>query len=176
MTRLTLALGALAMCALASAQAPSEDLGAAARGFGFRVGAYFPADNKLRDVATTWTDFGIDFDLDQSLIKNGTTYFSADWTSKGLFGAEHFLAATVNQRFYGGSKRYSAGGAPYFFLGFGVAWTDDRGSTGNTWVARGGVGTELSNGWFLEAQGLVSPKVNNATLSGVAVSFGFRFK
>jgi hypothetical protein len=176
MTRLTLALGALAMCAVASAQAPSTDLGAAAQGFGFRLGAFFPADNKLRDAGTTWTDFGVDYDLQSSLIKNGTTYLSVDWASKGFFGANHFLAATINQRFYGGSKKYAGGGAPYFFLGIGGTWADFKGSTGSTWLARGGVGTELNNGWFLEAQGVVSPKVNNATLSGVGVSVGYRFK
>jgi len=177
MTRFVMALSALAIGAVAGAQTQTlPDLEQAARGFGFRIGGFFPADNKLRDFETTWTDVGIEYDLERSMVKNGTTYLAFDWTSKGFFGGVHSMQFSFNQRFYGGTSRYSGGGAPYFYLGAGGQWTDFAGETGSSWLLRGGVGTELNNGWFAEAGGVVTPKISGASTSGISLSIGYKFK
>ena len=148
-----------------------------ARGFGFRIGAYFPTDSALRQVANTWTDAGIEYDFQKSIFKAGTTYGAFDWAANKFFGGTHLAALTVNQRFYTRPKRYAIGGTPYFFLGAGAGWEDAGSSrTSTTWIARGGIGSEFQGNYFLEAAAVVSPKLNGVNPSGISVSLGYRFR
>ena len=175
-----LALCALSLGAVASAQydpsAGQQTLYDSARGFGFRIGAYFPTDQKLRDFSNTWVDTAVEYDFERGLFKAGTTYAAVDWASSKIFGGTHLLGVTVNQRFYTRPNRYAAGGTPYFFLGAGAGWQDVEGSTSTTWLVRGGVGAEFQGNYFLEAAAVISPKLNGVNPSGISASLGYRFK
>ena len=180
MRRFLVALCALTLGAMASAQYDPNTGGStlydSARGFGFRIGAYFPTDGALRNVANTWTDAAVEYDFERGIFKAGTTYAALDWAASKFLGGTHLMAITVNQRFYTRPKRYAVGGTPYFFLGAGAGWEDVGGSTSTTWLARGGLGAEFQQNYFLEAAALVSPKLHGVNPSGISVSLGYRFK
>lgn len=180
MRRFFLVLCALTLGAMAFAQydptTGDSSLYDSARGFGFRIGAYFPTDGALRNVSNTWSDAGIEYDFLRGIFKTGTTYASLDWTASKLFGGTHIASIAVNERYYTRPKRYAIGGTPYFYLGIGAGWEDLGGSTSSTWVARGGIGSEFQGNYFLEAGALVSPKLNGVNPSGISVSIGYRFK
>ena len=175
MRRYLLVLGALAIGAVAGAQAET-DLSQAAVGFGFRFGGYWPVDSKLRNSANVWDDAAIEYDFQKSIMKTGTTYGAVDWISRNLFGGQHSAIISVNQRFYGGNHRFAAGGTPYFFVGVGAQFVDFNGNSGSSWMARGGIGSEFKGDWFLEAAGLVAPKVKGVDFSGISLSLGYRVK
>lgn len=178
MKRICFALAALAVGAIACAQYDQTgDLRAAAVGFGFRLGGYFPADSKLRDVKTVFIDFGIEYDFEKSLMKNGTTYVSGDWISDTFLGGRHVADLAINQRLYTKNERFAAGGTPYFYVGVGANWVHAAGvSNGTTWVVRGGIGSEFKGDYFAEVGGMLSPKVKGVNPSGLSASIGYRFK
>jgi len=179
MKRICLALAALSVVALSAAQSTDQtpDLRAAAVGFGFRLGGYFPADSKLRDVKSVLIDFGIEYDFEKSFMKNGTTYVAGDWISDTFLGGQHVADLTINQRIYTKNERFAAGGTPYFFAGVGANWVHAAGaSNGTTWVVRGGIGSEFKGDYFAEVGGFLSPKIKGLNPSGVSLSIGYRFK
>jgi hypothetical protein len=183
MRRIILALCVISIGAVAGAQssAPNNDeLAQSAVGFGFRIGGFFPADSKLRDVQTTFTDFAIEYDMEKSLFSQGTTYIAGDWISDKFIGSQHEASLTINQRYYmnpnGKANRFAVGGTPYFFLGAGGAWTDVSGATGQGLLVRGGFGSEFKGNLFVEVEGQITSRINGVNASGVGVSVGFRFK
>ncbi len=178
MRKFLIALAALAVGALASAQAsdPQGDLGQAAIGFSFRIGVFWPADNKLRDIAKTFWDTGMEYEFEKSLLKNGKTYLAGDWISDEFVGSRHVANVTINQRIYTRDMRFAAGGSPYFFLGGGVEWLHVDRMNATTWCARGGVGAEFKGNYFIEVAASVSPKRNGVNPSGVSASLGYRFQ
>ena len=183
MRRFLLALCVVAIGAVAGAQQSIPDTGELAQsaiGFGFRLGGFFPADSKLRDVQTTFLDFGMEYELQKSLFTQGTTYIAGDWVSDKFLGAKHEASLTINQRFYmnpnGKTKRFAAGGTPYFYLGVGGAWTDVNGSTGQGFLVRGGVGSEFRGDIFFEVGGQVSSRIGGVNVSGIGASIGYRFR
>ena len=178
MIRTLVALSLLTVGAIASAQEQSgTDLAQSAVGFGFRLGAFLPADSRVRDVATTFIDFGIEYDFEKSVFKNGTTYIAGDWISPSLLGGQHLATFTVNQRFYTKNQRFAVGGSPYFYAGIGGEWLHAAGNSSDmTWVVRGGLGSEFQGDYFVELGGSFSPKVGGVNGSGASVSVGYRFK
>lgn len=177
MTRYIVALAILGTGALASAQYDaSDDISQSAIGFSLRLGGFFPADSKLRDIQTTFVDFGIEYEFEKSLLKNGTTYIAGDWTAVNFLGAKHVANLTINQRFYTKDQRFAVGGTPYFYAGAGAAFTHVAGSDGTTWVIRAGLGSEFQGDYFAEVGGVFSPKVNGVNASGIVASVGYRFK
>ena len=177
MTRILVALAALAIGAAAFAQTTDQtgDLSSAAVGFSFRIGGYFPADSKVRDVESVFWDTGIEYDFETSLFKGSTTYVAGDWIANTPLGGKHLAALTLNQRFYSG-KSYFVNGAPYFFLGVGTMFTHAAGSNSTTWVGRGGIGAEFPHNYFFEVGGYISPKINGINPSGISASLGYRFR
>jgi hypothetical protein len=178
MRRLLVALCAMSLGATVFAQTGTDSSAVmdSATGFGFRIGGFFPADGSLRDSSATWVDFAIEYDLEQSLFGPGVTFIGLDWISPSFFGGEHEAALHIDQRFYLGPRRYSAGGSAYFFLGVGAVGIDANGDSSSGWLARGGVGTELRGNTFIELAALVSPKFHGVNPSGISASVGYRFK
>ena len=182
MIRTLVALGALSIAAVASAQYQAgegtpDELAQSAIGFSFRLGGYFPADSKLRDIKTVFFDTAMEYEFDKSFMKNGTTYVAGDWISDQFLGSKHVANLTINQRVYTKNVRFAAGGTPYFFAGVGGEWVHAAGTTnGTTWVVRGGIGSEFKGDYFAEVGGYLSPKTKGVNPSGIAVSIGYRFK
>ncbi|MEA2552817.1 MAG: hypothetical protein QOJ65_993, partial [Fimbriimonadaceae bacterium] len=179
--RILVALGALVLGTTAFAQTAETQVGQntlaeAAIGFGFRLGAYFPAESSLRRGGTAWVDFGVEYDFERSMFRNGTTYASLDWNSPKFLGGEHFMTLGINQRFYTSHQRYAPSGTSYFYLGVGAGFLHHSGSDDSTWMVRGGVGVEMQQHYFLEVGGTLSPKIGGANPSGVSASIGYRFK
>lgn len=168
--------GLLAVAGGAMAQDSSTaTLAESAVGFGFRLGAFIPADSALRHNNSTWTDFGIEYELEKSLLATGFTYLAFDWASPEFFGGDHVAMLSINQRFYTGQRKYAAGGSAYFFLGAGINWVSDGGS-GQGFAVRGGLGTEFRGNTFLEVGANLSPKIHGVNPSGISVSLGYRFR
>lgn len=177
MRRILAAAAALAVGATGFAQMDNAAIAQSATGFGFKIGGFVPADSAIRDnTSNTLLDFGVEYDLEQSFLKTGVTFFGVDWMSPSLLGANHIAMFHVDQRFYMGPRRLSAGGNAYFFLGFGVVGIDMSGDSGTGWGVRGGVGTEMRDNWFLEVNGLVTSEIHGVNASGVGAMIGYRFK
>jgi hypothetical protein len=177
MTRVLVALAILGVGALASAQDTPGDLSSAAVGFGFRLGGFFPADNKVRDVKSSFLDVGLEYELEKSLLANGTSYIAGDWISSTFLGGQHIATLSINQRIYTKNERFAAGGSAYFYAGVGAQWLHVAGSTSSTtWLLRGGIGSEFKGNYFLEVGGQFSPKVSGVNGSGISASVGYRFR
>jgi len=178
MRKILIAIAALAVGAIASAQYQdtTPDLGQSAVGFSFRVGVYWPADNAMRDISNTFSDVGMEYELEKSLLSTGRTYISGDWISNKFVGGEHVANLTLNQRIYTRNQRFSAGGTPYFFLGGGVEFIHVNHIDTTTWCVRGGIGAEFKGNYFIEFGGYLSPKKDGINPSGIAGSIGYRFQ
>ena len=177
MRRVLAAVGALALGATGFAQMDNAAIAQSATGFGFKIGAFVPADSAIRDnTNNTLLDFGVEYDLEEGFFKSGVTFFGLDWISQTIFGADHIAMFHLDQRFYMGPRKFSAGGSAYFFLGVGIVGVDIAGDSGTGWGVRGGIGTEMRDNWFLEVNGLVTSEINGVNASGIGAMLGYRFK
>jgi hypothetical protein len=176
MKRILMALCALSICGVASAQYDDE-LANSAVGFSLRIGGYFPADDALRDIESTFINVGLEYELERSWMRNGQTFVAAEWIASEIMGGDHVLNVTFNQRIYTKNQRFAAGGSPYFFAGLGGQWTHIPGTNDETtWVIRGGLGSEFQGNYFIEVGGYFSPDTNGFNTSGICASLGYRFK
>ena len=176
MKRILVALCALSICAVSSAQYESADLSDSAVGFSLRLGAFFPADNQMRDIDNMFINVGIEYEFERSFVRNGITYMAGEWIADEVLGAHHVGNITINQRIYTKDQRFAAGGSPYFFGGVGFQWLSVPGLNDNGWVVRGGLGSEFSGDYFLEVGGYFSPDMQGFNTSGVCASVGYRFR
>jgi len=177
MRRIFVALAALLVASFASAQYSDQpnDLGQAATGFSFRVGAYWPTDQALRNQEDIFWDAGMEYDFGRSWVRNGMSYVAADWISNDFLGAQHYATLTINQRVYTNNRHLAAGGSPYLFLGVGASWLHMPGASDTGWVVRGGLGSEFRGNYCVEVAGFASPEMKGVNPSGISVSLGYRF-
>lgn len=177
MRRVLAAICVLGLGATVFAQSDNAAIAQSATGFGFKLGGFFPADSAIRNATSeTLVSFGVEYDLETSLFGSGTTFFGLDWISPSFMGGNHIANFHLDQRFYMGARKFSAGGNAYFFVGVGLVGLDINGDSGTGWGVRGGIGTEMRDDWFLEVGGLVTNEINGVNASGVSAMFGYRFK
>lgn len=172
---ITSALAALAV--IGSAQVTGQ-IDATPSNLTIRGGIVFPLDDRLRDSSDFFGGFGLDYDFPRQLIRGSTTYASADWFFKGTSGQKgNVFPLALNQRFYGrtvsGIEQY---GAPYFFVGVGLAIIDVTSAADSRLLLRGGLGVELGPNIIAEATLTLTDKTKqNVRANAIGVYIGYRF-
>lgn len=162
------AIGAIAAAIPASAQFGSAlDKGT----FSGRFGIFLPAEQNLRDLEDIWFSAGLDFELQQGIVKNAVTVLSIDWFTYNGGSQNQAFPITFNQRFYRGNGITRM----YFQVGAGLAVLD-FGVSDNVFCARGGIGMEFNERNFAEANFVwVDSSTAGSDASGITVHYGIRF-
>ncbi len=162
---------ALGVTGVASAQS-IQPIDASPNNITLRGGVALPVDASLSNVSNTFTDIGIDYNFNNSLIKGGDTYISIDVWFKDFSSVSAYPLA-INQRFYTGKN--SNGLRSYFFVGVGVTWVSVTDSTFNSISARGGIGTELGQNIIAELTGYISDVAGGTRANAITLDLGYRF-
>jgi hypothetical protein len=163
-------LTAIGATAVASAQTSMID--ASPNNITIRGGVALPIDQSLSNVSSTFSNIGLEYNFNNSLIKGGDTYLSVDAFFKNFNGVAAYPVA-INQRFYTGTN--PAGRRSYYFVGVGMTWTDVSNQTYNAISARGGVGIELGPNIIAELAGYISDQAGGTRANAVTINLGYRF-
>jgi hypothetical protein len=139
--------------------------------FSARAGIYLPADQGLRDFNTIWFAAGADLEIPKGLVSGASTVISVDWFTYNGGGRNNVFPVILSQRFY----TNHSGQAAYFQVGIGAAFAD-FGQSDTVFAARGGVGIQMNERFFLEANAYWTERpALSAAATGVAVFGGVRF-
>ncbi len=163
-------LTAIGATAIAGAQTSSIDT--SPNNITIRGGVALPVDQSLSNVSNTFTNVGIEYLFNRSLIKGGDTYLSVDAFFKDFNGVTAYPVA-INQRFFTGAN--PAGRRSYYFVGVGLTWTSVTNKTSNGVGARGGIGIELGPNIIAELTGYISDQAGGTRANAVAINLGYRF-
>ena len=164
-------LAALSLAGVANAQSNST-IDASPNNITIRVGVALPIDQSLSNVSNTFSNIGIEYLFNSSLIKGGDTYLSVDGFFKDFSSVTAYPVA-INQRFYTGKS--AEGRRSYYFVGLGVTWTDVSSTTYNAISARGGIGTELGPNIIAELTGYISDAAGGTRANAITINLGYRF-
>jgi len=164
-------LTAIGVSAVAGAQSTSS-IDTSPNNITIRGGVALPIDKSLSNVSSTFTNVGLEYNFNNSLIKGGDTYLSVDAFFYNFNGVTAYPIA-VNQRFYTGTN--PAGRRSYFFIGVGMTWTDVSSSTYDAISARGGIGIELGPNIIAELAGYISDEAGGTRTNAITINLGYRF-
>jgi hypothetical protein len=167
-----IALSALSICGVASAQMGEQGSPVNLSGVSVRLGVAFPIDNTLSSVTKSFTNLGVEFQAGSALSKNGEAYVAIDYMFSSFAKKGSIIPITFNQRFYGkgvGARK------SYAFAGLGVAFIDAGSASETAAVLRGGLGMNLSETTFVEAAGTFSNKTDAGAVNTIGIYFGYRF-
>jgi len=163
-------LTAFGVSGIAGAQTSSIDT--SPNNVTIRGGVALPVDQSLSNVSNTFSNVGIEYLFNASLIRGGDTYLSVDAFFKDFNGVTAYPVA-INQRFYTGKN--PNGRRSYYFVGVGVTWTDVTNQTFNAISARGGIGIELGPNIIAELAGYISDQAGGTRANAVTINLGYRF-
>lgn len=140
-----------------------------------RGGVAIPLDSRLTDVGRTLIDLGVEYQLNNSLLKTGETFFSLDYLATNLrFQHGSVIPFMINQRFYLSQPVGDDYRRNYWFIGAGVSFIDI--SSSDTAIGlRGGFGAELSEHVVAELAGYISDRASGVRANAVTISLGYRF-
>jgi len=164
-------LTAIGVSAVASAQSTSM-IDASPNNITIRAGVALPIDKSLSNVSNTFTDVGLEYNFNNSLIKGGDTYLSVDAFFFNFNGVVAYPVA-INQRFYTGTN--PAGRRSYYFVGLGMTWTSVTDQTFNAISARGGMGIELGPNIIAELTGYIANEAGGTRANAITINLGYRF-
>jgi len=163
-------LTAIGVTAVASAQSSTID--ASPNNITIRGGVALPVDKSLSNVSSTFTNVGLEYNFNNSLIKGGDTYLSVDAFFNNFNNVVAYPIA-INQRFYTGTN--PAGRRSYYFVGVGMTWTDVSNQTFGAISARGGIGIELGPNIIAELAGYISDEAGGTRANAITINLGYRF-
>lgn len=114
--------------------------------FALRGGIFLPIEDELQDLDNVWFALGADAEFERGLVTGANTVFSLDWFSRNGGANANAFPLMLSQRWYTGQwpKR------TYFQVGIGPVFTDFK-PADVVFGARGGVGVELNDRFFAEA-------------------------
>jgi hypothetical protein len=117
-------------------------------------------------------DVGVEYQMPNSFLPSGETYFSLDYMAASWNGEKgsNFPFA-INERFY--SHGYY-GHRSYIYLGIGIDFMDVT-SSNTVIAARGGLGEELGERIFTEVGANVGDKRDGVAPDAITASLGYRF-
>ena len=171
---LTIAAAALGVATASIAHGQTQDPDALIPvSISVRAGIALPFDNSLRDISSALFGLGLEYQLDNSLLRSGQTYFALDFFKGDRSNDGYVIPLTINQRFY--NRRFNDGRRTYFFGGIGIGFIKGEDNWGQAFVARGGVGAELSSRIFLEGALTLTDKTKGISGSNVGLYVGYRF-
>lgn len=168
-TTAALVLGAVS----ATSFAQTREFDPTPSGIGFRIGIAIPSDSALRDIDDTWTSLGVDYNIENSILRTGNSFISLDYFSKNLSGTGgQVWNLMLGNRFF---PNTTAGGYNLYFLaGLGtvVLDGDDREFKFGGII---GAGLELGPALFMEGRYSVSEKVDGINPGMLGIYLGYRF-
>jgi hypothetical protein len=140
-----------------------------------RAGAWLPVDSTVRDVATIWSAFGIDYHLQTEFFASSNTAISVDYLTHSLGATPgNVFPITLNQYIYqeyGYERMFVA-------LGAGAFVADVGGPSKTVFGLKATFGVELTEDWQFEVSYFwsdVYDNVNDARVNGPAAYVGYRF-
>lgn len=173
---LTIAAAALGVATASSAYGQTQDPDALIPvNVTVRLGVSLPLDNDLRDTGSVFANFGAEYRIDHSLLRNGDTYFALDFFKSNRHDYGYVIPLTLNQRFY--TRSLADGRRTYLFGGAGVAWVKGQSDWDATFAVRGGIGAELGDRIIAEGALVLTTSGSNSDVHGNLLSFsiGYRF-
>lgn len=170
-----MALTAVMISGVASANSTFQDTGVSLEGFAVKLGLAFPVDNTLKNsLSNNINSLGLEFAIPSSFAKNSEASVSLDYYGRsiGQFGKGSLVTVTYMTRLF---KEVGVPRRSYTILGLGLGFSDITQSD-TVYVLRGGFGKELSDHTFLEAVGTFSTKTaNDGSFNTIGLYFGYRF-
>ena len=144
-----------------------------------RLGWAYPLDSDTRAITGNLLGVGFDYFLNRTLIPgaNGETYISADWLGRSASGSKgNMFPLMLNQRWYSAPSMVGGadGNRTYYFVGAG-AYVMDVTNTKTVFGARVGLGMELGEKLFAEANLSYTEAANFRRGSNIAIYIGYRF-
>ncbi len=170
-----MALTAVMITGVASANSTFQDTGVSLDGFSVKLGLAFPVDNTLKNnLSSNINSLGLEFAIPSSFAKNSEATVSLDYYGRniGEFGKGSLVTVAYNTRIF---KEVGVQRRSYTVLGLGLGFANI--STSDTvYLVRGGFGKELSDHTFIEAVGTFSTKTaNDGSFNTIGLYFGYRF-
>lgn len=170
-----MALTAVMISGVASANSTFQDTGVSLEGFTVKLGLAFPVDNTLKNnLSSNINSLGLEFAIPSSFAKNSDATVSLDYYGRniGEFGKGSLVTVAYNTRIY---REVGVPRRSYTVLGLGLGFANISQSD-TVYVVRGGFGKELSDHTFLEAVGTFSTKTaNDGSFNTIGLYFGYRF-
>ena len=170
-----MALTAVMISGMASANSTFQDSGVNLDGFVVKLGLAFPVDNTLKNnLSSNINSLGLEFGISSSYAKNSEAFLGLDYYGKniGEFGKGSLTSVTYNTRLF---KEAEGSRRSYTILGLGLGFANVSQSD-TVYLVRGGFGKELSDHTFVEALGTFSTKTaNDGSFNTIGLYFGYRF-
>jgi hypothetical protein len=170
-----MALTAVMISGVASANSTFQDTGVSLEGFVVKLGLAFPVDNTLKNNLTSnINSLGLEFAISSSYAKSSEAFLGLDYYGRniGEFAKGSFTTVTYNTRLF---KEAEGSRRSYTILGLGLGFANISQSD-TVYLVRGGVGKELSDHTFIEAIGSFSTKTaNDGSFNTIGLYFGYRF-
>lgn len=169
MKRLLMAMAAL--CALSVSSTAQKDWADVPMQFALRGGIFLPVEDELQDLDNVWFALGGDAEFDRGFVAGANTVLSLDWFSRNGGANANAFPLMVSQRWYTGRWPNRT----YFQVGIGPVFTDFK-PADIVFGARGGVGIELNDRFFAEANFYWSDDTKqDVGVIGAAGFLGVRF-
>lgn len=170
---LTIAAAALGVATASNAFGQTQDPDALIPvNISVRLGLGLPLDNSLRDQSSLLGAFGLEYRIDNSLLRTGETYFALDFFKGDRTDNGYIIPFTINQRFY--TRQVADGRRTYAFVGAGIGFLKGDSWT-QTFIVRGGLGAELGERIFLEGALTLGDKRENISANNIGLYLGYRF-
>ena len=170
-----MALTAVMISGVASANSTYQDSGVSLEGFVVKLGLAFPVDNTLKNNLTSnINSLGLEFAISSSYAKSSEAFLGLDYYARsiGQFSKGSFTTVTYNTRLF---KEAEGSRRSYTLLGVGLGFANITQSD-TVYLVRGGFGKELSDHTFIEAIGTFSTKTaNDGSFNTIGLYFGYRF-
>ena len=172
---LTIAAAALGVATASTAFGQTQDPEALVPvNVSVRLGIGLPIDDNLRDLSSTFLNFGAEYRLDNSLLRGGATYFAVDLFKGNTNDDGYVIPLTINQRFY--LRNIGDGRRTYAFGGIGVGFVKGNDSWDSNFAVRGGLGAELGDRIFAEGALMLTNAGDNRVHGNlISFSIGYRF-
>ncbi len=170
---LTIAAAALGVATASNAFGQTQDPDALIPvNISVRLGIGLPLDNDLRDQSSLLGALGLEYRLDNSLLRSGETYFALDFFKGNRTDQGYIIPFTLNQRFY--TRQIADGRRTYAFIGAGIGFLKSDSWT-QSFVGRGGLGVELGQRIFVEGALTLGDKKENISANNIGLYLGYRF-
>ena len=138
-----------------------------------RAGIGLPLDNDLRRISSSLFAFGLEYQIDRSLLRSGQTYFALDFFKGDRSDNGYVIPFTIDQRFF--TRQLTGGRRTYFFVGASIGFLKGDEKWTQTFIGRGGVGAELGERIYVEGALTLGDKRQSISANNIGLYVGYRF-
>lgn len=172
MNKMIAAVAALGVMAGAvSAQSTAQKFDYTPYNYSFRIGVGFPNDGALKANQDNWTNIGVDYNFNTSILRNGDSYLSVDWVTEEFSDYDNSMVTIfLNNRFYMDETSQI-----YLIGGIGAVIAEFTAGKETIFGGRFGVGYNLGQNIFLTGTYTFAGKVDGINPSHTSINIGYRF-